>query len=293
MKRRSIRQLVFGSAAIMFVMVFAACATAPEADVSQPEPIKEEKAQKPAVVTETVYLASEEQSWFADGVADERRVNRYDETTTNKLESLLYDAEQKLQERTIYEWKDGLLLSERTENGAGEVTSTHRYAYDNSLLVEDRLFDQNDELQTRLHWDYDAEGRKTRWEVYNGSGALLAYTLFHYEGGRLSSTENYNPAGGLEELFESEYENGLLVKRSQYDKDKKLESYTSYRYENALLVEEIEHRKNGTVIRKTLYRNNEEGMPVEITYLDASDNVLERITKTYIARSVTRTVGEE
>lgn len=153
----------------MFVMWFASCATAPEADVAQPEPIKEEKAQKPVVVIETVYLVSEEQSWFADGVADERRVNRYDEATTNKLESQLYDAEQKLQERTIYEWKEGLLLSERTENGAGEATSTHRYEYGNSLLVEDRLFDQNDELQTRLHWDYDAEGRK-----YGGRSTTVA-----------------------------------------------------------------------------------------------------------------------
>lgn len=279
----------------VLLIAFASCATAPLPPMVEVEPVEEPAPVKkePVTVTETVYLVAEESSFFSDGVLDERKEYRYREEGTELLESILYDARGNVVERSTAEWEKGLMVSLSTINAAGDLLSVHRYQYDQGNMSADLLFNEKEELQTRLEWEYDDRGRKTRWNIYNGGGALLAYTLYRYEGDTPVRIENYSPAGDLEELFVTEYENGLPVKTTRYDADDNVDSYTTMRYESGVLVEELVHRASGAVRRKTVYENDAEGNPVKLIHLDSSNNVLETVTRTYTSRTVTRTVEQE
>jgi hypothetical protein len=237
---------------MLMFLVLSGCATAPDVDTAlevEKEEIAVSETKEPAVVLETVFLVEEELSFFSDGVLDERRLNTYSEDGIELLETHVYNSEDVLSERSLAEYRDGNMVTLTTVNADDEVLSLHRYEYLDGRMVEDRLFNGKDELQTALNWEYDNEGRKTRWSIYNGSGALLAYTLYHYEG--------------------------------------------ADRYESGALVEELVHRKNGAVRRKTLFENDEAGNPLKIIYLDASNNVLEMLERSYISRTISRTMEQE
>jgi hypothetical protein len=281
---------------MLMFLVLSGCATAPDVDTAlevEKEEIAVSETKEPAVVLETVFLVEEELSFFSDGVLDERRLNTYSEDGIELLETHVYNSEDVLSERSLAEYRDGNMVTLTTVNADDEVLSLHRYEYLDGRMVEDRLFNGKDELQTALNWEYDNEGRKTRWSIYNGSGALLAYTLYHYEGADPVRIESYSPAGVLQELFVNEYADGRLQKMTQYDGSENVVSYTTSRYESGALVEELVHRKNGAVRRKTLFENDEVGNPLKIIYLDASNNVLEMLERSYISRTISRTMEQE
>lgn len=277
------------------IALLIGCASTPVKD-AMPSKAEEKPAepvvQEPTTVQETVYLVKEEISYFGDGSVDQKRVNSYREDGTEILESVVYDAEGEMSERIEYTYDGDLLTEERSFDQQGDISSIHRYSYRDGLLVEDQLFNGEEELQTRLSWEYDNQGRRSRWEVYNGSGSLLAYTLYSYEGERLDIIENYNPAGDLEEFFLHEYEDGFLIKLSEYDNRERLQSYTSYRYKDGVMIEEAIHRTSGAVKRRIVYENGEHGEPETLIYLDPADNILEKIGRSYVTREVTRVIEE-
>ncbi len=281
---------------VLVALLFAGCAGAPEpagdmGPVEEPEK-KVETAKAPVRITETIYLVEEEISYYGDGMVDERRVNRYKDDAPELIDSILYDAEDEVEEKSSYRYENGLLTEEVSQNKAGEILSIHRYSYSDGNRVEDLLLNSTEEVQTRLVWDYDDAGRMVRWEIHNGNGALLAYTEYVYKNGRLDRIENYNSSGELEEIFTHEYRGDLLVKMSELDKRENLVAYTIYRYEAERLVEETLHRKSGAVRRRTLFENGDHGMPVNSIYLDMAGNVLEKRGRSYISRTVTRTLEE-
>lgn len=288
----------------VLALFLAGCAGAPEpaaevsVDTDVAEAVKEEPEAKavekkePITVTETIYLVEEEISYYGDGMVDQRRLTTYRDDSTEKVESVLYDAEGEIEESSSYVYENGLLLEEVNRDKAGEILSIHRYTYSNGLLTEDLLLDRKEEPQTKQVWMYDDGGRKVKWEIHGGNGALLAYTGYIYQGDKLDRIENYNPAGDLEELFLHEYDGDLLVKKSELDGKENLAAYTTYRYDGGYLIEETLHRKSGAVRRKTLYENDENGNPVNILYVDVAGNVLEKLGRSYVSRTVTRTVAE-
>ncbi len=281
---------------LLILLMLSGCASAPGVDSAAE--IKEEETavlekKEPAVVQETVFLVEEERSFFSDGVLDERRLNTYSGEGTELLETLIYNSEGVLTEKSVAEYGNGNMVSMTSMNADGEIVSIHRYSYQDGRMIEDRLYNGKEELQTLLTWECDDEGRKTRWNIFNGSGALLAYTLYHYEDAYPVRIESYNPAGVLQELFVNEYADGRLQKMTQYDGKDTLVSYTTSRYESGALVEETVHRKNGAVRRKTLFENDADGNPLKIIYLDASNNVLEVLERSYISRTISRTIEQE
>ncbi len=293
MKIRLAGKFILPSALVLLILlilfVLSGCATASNVDTaSDVDTAAEVEKEEPAVIRETVFLVEQELSFFSDGVLDERRLNTYSEDGIELQESLVYNSEDVLTEKSLAEYRNGNMVTLTAINANDELLSIHRYEYLNGRMVEDRLYNGKEELQTTLTWEYDDEGRKIRWNIFNGSGALLAYTLYHYEGSDPVRIENYSPAGVLQEQFVNEYADGRLQKMTQYDGKENIVAYTTSRYEAGAVVEELVHRKNGAVRRKTLFENDDAGNPLKIIYLDASNNVLEVLERSYISRTISR-----
>ena len=61
---------------------------------------------------------------------------------------------------------------------------------------------------------------------------------------------------------------------------------SSFEYKEGYLAMEKIHRKNGSVQRKILFINDQFGNPVETVFMDAGDNVQERLVRVYKSREV-------
>ena len=182
-----------------------------------------------------------------------------------------------------------------TLDAQNDLVRYHLYRYDEQgRLIEDELYDRRDELQTRQEYEYNQEGQRTRWSVYNSDGALLSYTLYEYEDGLNVRSENYSPSGELLDYFVYEYDSrDNRSTREWFRGDGSLEESREYEYRDGALVEERILRPNGSLKQRIEYRNNDMGNPVEVVYMDAGGTVQEQFAFEYITKEVVTQVPVE
>ncbi len=292
--RRIIMQKHFFTALMIGVVFFylGSCASEQARRVVEPapelEPVVEAEKEAPTKkVVEEVQLIAKELSYYWDGVLASYRVYKYADEGTQRLEEVLYNSDDEVQERIVYKYEEGNRRGMQTFDESGKLQSYHTYRYDSrNLLVEDSFFDAEDELQTRQEYKYDEGGRKTRWEVYNGDLVLLSNTLYTYEDGLNTLIENYSPSGEVLDFFTIEYNSmGDPIKRTWYSDEDQVKESKGYTYEDGVLTEETIFRGNGSVLREIRYSNNSSGSPVEKLILDGGGDIQEQITFEYINRT--------
>jgi hypothetical protein len=123
--------------------------------------------------------------------------------------------------------------------------------------------------------------------VYGASLNLLSTTNYIYTGNLLTRIDSLNPGGEVEEYFVLNYDNnGMLIKNIHYSANGEIEGSSSFEYKDGYLSMEKIHRKNGSVQRKILFINDQYGNPVETIFIDAGDNVQERLVRVYKSREV-------
>lgn len=283
------------SAVVLFSMM--GCASAPVQSVEEavsraPAPAAEEQKEvtKTKKIVEEVQIVSKELAYYWDGVLASYRVYKYAEEGVQRLEEILYNSDDEVQEQIVYKYEGGNCRTMQTFNDAGKLQSYHTYRYNSkNQVVEDAYFNARDELQTRQEYEYDADGKKIRWNVYNGDNALLSYTLYLYEGKLNTRVENYSTSDQLLDYFVNEYSpEGNLSRSIWYSENDKVEETREYTYEKAFLVEEKILRGNGSVRRRVQFTNNDSGNPVEKVFLDGGGNIQERVTYEYITRTSIR-----
>ena len=69
-----------------------------------------------------------------------------------------------------------------------------------------------------------------------------------------------------------------------YNSNGKIEDSRSFKYKDGYLSMEEVHRANGSVQRKIMYNNDQFGNPVETVFMDAGDNVKERVIRVFESR---------
>ena len=288
MKKQFNRLLL--SAGVLFY--FAGCASAPLPPVEEPVPAAPVAAEKEEVpqtkkIVEEVQIVSKELAYYWDGVLASYRVYKYADEGIQKLEEVLHDSDDEVQERIVYKYEDGNCRTSQTFNESGDLLNYHTYRYNsNRQVVEDAFFNSKEELQTREEYEYDEEGRKIRWEVFNGDNALLSYSLYIYEGDLNTRIENYSPSGKSMDYFVLEYTpEGSLAKEVWYTEEEDVKETKVFTYENNLLTEQTFLRGNGSVRRRVKHAYNDAGYPVEQVFLDGGGDIQERITYEYITRT--------
>ncbi len=283
---------------VVLFMFMAGCASSPKvaepaASVKQPEKTAAVEKKEPVKVVKTVFYPVKETSYYADGAVDEITVYTYDDKGVKLLKKEVFDSDNVLQEWEQYEYSGDLVSVRKSFDKNNELQNYHVYKYDGSgNLVLDVTYNAKDEVQSKSEFVWD-NGKKVKWNVYDGSGALLSITEYKYENGLNTKILSLNPAGKLEEYFVIEYnDKGLPVKNTHYSKDNKVLDSRTYEYKDGFLVLETVYRGNGSVKRKVVYSNDSNGNHVEIVYTDSADNVQERVVKEYKSREEVSFVTE-
>lgn len=255
--------------------------------VEKTETVTEEVKKEPLKIVTTVFYTVLEESYFGDGVKDEYYVFRYDDSGVFLLKEELFRADDLLQESVVYEYTDSESSFRRIYDAAGVLLSygLDTMDTDGNILTKEK-FDIRDVLQSRSEYEYK-NGMKSVWRVYGASLNLLSTTNYLYTGNLLTRIDSLSPGGKIEEYFELNYDNsGMLLENIHYSAEGEVEGSSSFEYKEGYLVMEKIHRKNGSVQRKILFINDQFGNPVETVFMDAGDNVQERIVRTYKSREV-------
>lgn len=284
--------LVFG------VVFFIGCASGPA--VSETETVKEETVKEETVIEEsvnieekkepvkivtTVYYPVKVESYFGDGVKDEYSVYLYDKEGALLLKEELINADDTLQQYVVSEYIGAESCQKNTFDAAGTLISyeTNKLDKDGNILKRE-IFDNKDVLQSVSEYEY-RDDMKSVWKVFNETGSLLGTTVYIYSDSKLTKIDSMNPGGDLEEYFELIYTgDGLLSENNHYNAENKIQDSRFYDYKDGFLVMELVKRKNGSVLRKIMYKNDQFGNPVETVFMDAGDNVQERLITVYESR---------
>ena len=273
---------------IIIALVFTGCATSPNITevVKDPEPIVVAEVEKEAVkIVSIVYYPVKVESYFGDGVKDEYTIFNYNGGGSLLLEEGLFSADDSLQQSIKYEYKRPESTVKSHYNFSGNLISYEINTMDtDGNLLKREKFDNKDVLQSMSEYEY-VNGMMSIWKVFGESGGLLSTTVYSYSDNLLSHIESLSPGGELEEYFELNYDaNGLLLENIHKNADGKILDSRSFEYKNGYLVLEIIKRKNGSVLRKILYENDKYGNPVETVFMDAGDNVQERLVTVFESR---------
>ncbi len=288
MKFKSVLKIL---TSIFFISVFfTACATAPKA--SEPAVVKDTSGavveavkKEPVKIVTTVYYPVKEESYFGDGAKDEYRVFTYNDDGTLLLKEDLYGSDDKLQESIVSNYFSPESGIKKFYGSDGNLKTYEKIILDSDgNILKNEKYDNKDNLQSISTYEY-ANGLKTNWKVYGSSNNLLSTTDYKYTGKLLTRIESLSPGGEMEEYFVLKYNsNGLLVENTHFNSVGDVEDSKTFEYKGGFLIMEQQHRKNGSVSRKIMYRNDKNGNHVEIVYMDAGDNVQERLVRTYESR---------
>jgi len=274
---------------VVVLLLFGCASTGEVIDVvsveETAEPVVEEVKKAPVKIVTTLFYTVLEESYFGDGVKDEYRVFTYDDSGVFLIKEELFSADDALQESVVYEYTGSESRLGHIYDASGILLSYGLNVYDaDGNILKKEKFDSRDVLQSRSEYEY-RDGIKSRWSVYNDSQSLLSTTNYMYTGNLLTRIESFSPGSDLEEYFELSYDSaGMLLENIHYNTDGKIEDSRSFEYKDGYLSMEKVHRKNGSVQRKILYINDQFGNPVETVFMDAGDNVQERIVRMYESR---------
>ncbi len=277
-------------------LLFAGCVSAPQTHKVLP------KAQKPAAAAEkkapvkvekTVFYPVKEISYYGDGGVDEITLYTYDDNGVHLLKKELFDSDKVLEEMEEYEYSGTLLSVIKRFDKNNKLQGYHKLQYNgNKEITVDAVYNAKNELQSKSEYIWK-DGKKVTWKIYDSSGALLNVTNYIYKNGLNVRINNLNSGGDMADYFVIDYNaSGLPVKNTHYNKAGTVLDSRTFSYKDGHLTESTVLRGNGSVKRKIVYSNDKNGNPVEILYMDAGNNVSERIVREYKSRKVISYVSQ-
>ncbi len=246
----------------------------------------EEKGQviQEEAIPEKLALLTREYSYYGDGLLDTYIVFTYSEDTAELLKEEFYNNLNELTQTVSYEYNNGSVFQKVTHDPKGKRNFYRVYSYnDRSLLESESRFDGEDNLQTVSEYEYDDSGNRMKWSLYDGSGAMLAFNTYLYEGKKNIRIDFFNPSGMLEKYSVIEYDaDSNKVKESLYLSSNKLENFTLYTYEDNMLILESSFKGTEKHIRSASYEHDQDGSMVRIKYLNKQKKIIEIKEREYM-----------
>ncbi len=277
-------------------LIFAGCASAPQTQKAVPKtqkPAVTVKKKAPVKIETTVFYPVKEISYYGDGGVDEITLYTYDENGVNLLKKEVFDSDKVLEEMEKYEYSGSMVAVIKRFDKNKELQGYHKLQYNkDKKLTVDAVYNAKDELQSKSEYVWK-DGVKVTWKVFDSTGALLNTTNYIYKNGLNVRINNLNSGGDMADYFVIDYNvSRLPVKNTHYNKAGTVLDSRSFSYKDGHLVGSTVLRGNGSVKRKIVYSNDKDGNPVEILYMDAGNNVSERIVREYKSRKVISYVSE-
>lgn len=264
---------------IVFLSFLAGCASAPKPEAVS-EPVKEaevveEKVEEEVSVAE--YLVTKETVTYQDGTVDSYSIREFEENRVI-LEQQFSSDESEILKREV-SWKEGNMVREDIYID-GELTNYVVYVYENGLNIREESYDAKDELQSSDVFEYDADGKITKWTAKDGNGAPLLISLYDYEGEQLDKIRYETPYGDDEGYTDYIYDGEKISEVVSYTPSGKVEKSTRSSWADDRLVKE-EFFAGKRLYRTAEYGYDESGYVVSVSYMDSSNSVYEIVRYEY------------
>ena len=248
------------------------------------EPAKPEKVEPEESVKRTIALLIKKTTLYGDGEIDVYAIYNYSENSDQLMARELYSSQDELIERVSFSYENNLLTRKAVFNAGGEQKSYRLYTYNNlGLLESDTLYDKNEKIQTISKYEYYTTGERKKWSIYNGSEALLGYSIYTYKNEKLIRTDIFSPQGNLELYSTVEYNQNLQKIEVKFlAPSGELEKYSQYNYENDLLILESYFNSENKLQRQVKYGYDNQGSIIRIEHIDGNGQLKETIEQEYL-----------
>jgi hypothetical protein len=284
----------------LIAIVFAGCTSKPPVPAASaaeaPAVAAPAKVAKHRTVVTKVPVLVKESSFYPDGLPDEYIVYKLDDAKKNVVEKDTLDTSQSDPiQRTVSEYKNGLLAAESVYESNGKLRSRRELGYDASgHMTQERMLDAKGAVQSSSAYEYDAQGRRTVWQALDSSGSAKATSTYTYGKDGLVGVVLKDAGGNVTGRITLEYADGKLAKRSYLGADGSLQKFEAYLYADGLLSAIEYHRADGFLGSKTAYSYDPSGELVKSVEYDDSGKTVSYTTYEYVVRedSVTETYYE-
>jgi YD repeat-containing protein len=158
----------------------------------------------------------------------------------------------------------------------------YTYPEDGSRLLEEELYNAEDQLQERVEYRYE-DGLQTEEAVYNGAGELLRLHRYSYdEQGNMTEDALYDANDELQSRSEYRYdEQGRKIEWRVYNGSGGLLAYTEYLYEDGRNTRIENYRPGGELEDYFEIEYDAQGRKIRSTWYDSEDEVVQYRTFSY------------
>ena len=291
-------------AALACVCLAAACATSGAG-------AKGEKT--PQYANVQIWEITRAETAYPDGMLSGIVTRAFDERG-NQVSEETYSGTKALVSRKSYSIGDDGAVSIVTSSDTGDVLGKATRTTKDGLIVSEIQTNPKGEFETSEEYAYDDKGNKTRWTVKTASGNTMV-TEYAYELGRPSAITIKDGTGAVVKKFVNVYPapkvpaadtaatagkakakddakakaaaakaaleaaqaaaNAKPEAEEEYDGSGALVSRTLLTWDGKFLTREEKKNAFGATLSSTNYKNDANGNPVEITYLDRNGRVIE------------------
>ncbi len=187
-----------------------------------------------------VYLPVRIERVLPNDVRDSYVVRTYDERTLELVTEAVYLSDERLLERTEIVRRQNEVIRE-TYDDNGDLAHVERRILEDGRIVRALRLNENRRLLSESRYEYDSQGRRINWSIYDEEGTLLSYTEYGYDGDRRVRADNYDREEELAEYRTWEYDDeGRLVSAVLRDAvDDSVLEEIEYSYDAAGLLTEI------------------------------------------------------
>lgn len=282
----------------LFFILYS-CASTPEPEqVAEAEGKSENvnsAAQEKAPVWVTVevdeFFVAQETVKYDDGFIDGYRLYDYNDAGQILKKSHIGSDERIISEELYSYNGDGLLVASQFFSG-GDQISYSEFTYNaDMLLIEESYFNPEGQLLAVSSYEYDNQGRISKWISGDSGGIPMMYTEYEYKKDMLMQMTYFMPSGEMEGFTKLEYKDGQLVSEASYNANSKLEKKTEYTIENGLVVSEAYYIGNN-LIRTVEFEYDDAGNAVIERTINRHGDVIDIVEKEYVVFTVKRTVQQ-
>jgi len=246
---------------------------------------------KPRIVEEKVFLMTRETTVYPDGSVGDVSTFSYDADTLQVLRRETMDSHKVPLEGTVYEYAEGRLVRTTVKDGVGKLKSQRVSVYSpEGFLETETLSGKDGKTVSVSRFQYDAQGNRTQWSVYDGSKVLLGATNYVFQDGLNVRMDISNASGKQERSVLVEYRDGRRVKESYRLSSGETEKYTVYAWKDGRLSSESVFRTADQPISRVEYAYDGDGNVRSVRTFDRTGELTQTRNREYAERTVTHAV---
>jgi YD repeat-containing protein len=275
-------------------------AEAPAAVDTKPEPVQaqvvpkvEERKPVERIVEEKFFLLSRETTVYPDGSVSDVTAYSYAKDSLLLLKKETRDSHKILLETTEYEYEGDRAVRVTARDGGGKLKSQRLSTYTpEGLLDSETLSGKDGKTASVSRYDYDVQGNRIRWSVYDGAKLLLGVTNYVFQDGRNVRMDIVNAAGKPERSVSLDYQDGFKVRETYRMPSGETDKYTVYAWKEGRPVSESVYGASDKPVSRIEYAFDGNGNMVSTRTYDRTGTLTQTRNREYEERTITHVVRE-